>query len=87
MLGSARDAAVFEVVLWLAGVVAVATLAAVVMYRLLTRARRSSRADESCFTLAELRRLHEQGALTADEYEALKERTVATLTADSRADS
>ena len=76
MLGRSADEAYFEGFLWLTGVVAVVVLAVVILSFLRARVRRSKLSAQAPFSLAQLRRLRDQGELTCSEYEVLKRRVL-----------
>jgi hypothetical protein len=67
------DEAAFEGVLWLAGVVLVLVVAAVILGYVRRRIRASRSQAGPAFTLEELRRLRDQGDLSEAEYKALRD--------------
>ncbi len=74
-----RDEVVFEGTLLLGGVVLVAVLAVLLLSYVRSRVRRSGWMTDPMFSLAELRRLRDEGELTVAEYDALQRRALNDL--------
>ncbi len=73
---SAADGVLFDGVFWLGVIVITALLGAVMLGYLKNRVRTFGQAQGVDFTLEDLRRLRDGGALTTAEYEKLKRRLV-----------
>lgn len=72
LLSQGTDGAVFEGLLWFAGLVLVALLLLPVLGWLKRRLRKPDESRGAGFTLDQLRDLQERGELTSEEYQTLR---------------
>ena len=72
MTQSAAEGVLFDGVFWLGAIVVTALLGAIMLGYLKSRVRAIEQAQGADFTLEDLRRLRDGGALTTAEYEKLK---------------
>ncbi len=77
--GAAGQEAAFEGLTWLGVLIAVVIVSVIILVFIRSRTRRTRQLTEPSFSLDDLRKLRDRGAVTIAEYETLRKKLVESL--------